>query len=388
MLSIFSSAIPIIVLQLLILPFLAKDMSEDNYGLLITILSLFNLVPAGMGNVLNNIRLLYNDKYEEYEYEGDFNLILIILVCINLIIITVFSYWYEKTITIKSINLNIMLSIVWLFKEYFIVAFRLKINYVAILINNILQVIGYGIGCILYLRLRDWQLIYLSGYVVSIIYIFLNCRLWKEKLRKTPLFKNTSWQSCLLLISNLFKRLIGYADKMLIYPILGGTVVSVYYATTVLGKVVTLLITPLNGVMLTYLSKIKKQSTNIFKTTFLIGVLVCLFGYIGCIVLSKPVLEILYPQFVDEAMKYVCITTGSTILETLTGIINPFILKFFDMKWQIIINASTALVYVIFCMGLLSIWGLYGFCLGALLTNLFKLLVMLLIYIRCKSLEI
>lgn len=84
-LNIVATAIPTIVLQLLILPALAWDMPDEKYGLLVTILAFLNVVPSTMGNVLNNIRLLYNNKYIEKKYEGDFNIILLLLMGINII---------------------------------------------------------------------------------------------------------------------------------------------------------------------------------------------------------------------------------------------------------------------------------------------------------------
>ena len=84
-LNIFATAIPTFALQLIILPILARSMSDAKYGLLVTILAILNVVPSTMGNVLNNIRLLYNNDYIENGYEGDFNVILLLLTGINLI---------------------------------------------------------------------------------------------------------------------------------------------------------------------------------------------------------------------------------------------------------------------------------------------------------------
>ena len=386
-LNIVATAIPTIVLQLLILPALAWDMPDEKYGLLVTILAFLNVVPSTMGNVLNNIRLLYNNKYIEKKYEGDFNIILLLLMGINIIVVGVFSYSYENTLTIFSLLMTLFVSVVWLAKEYFIVAFRLKIDYVAIMINNLLQVAGYCLGYVIYRFIGQWQFIYLTGYIVSLVYIFMHCSIWREKFRITPLFKDTTWQSALLLASNLLNRVITYADKILIYPILGGEVVSVYYAATIFGKIVSLIITPVNSVVLTYLSKLKKKQDTMFKTAFLIGICVCFIGYVCCIAISRPVLGIIYPQYVNDAMQYIYITTGTTVLYALISIVNPFILKYFPMKWQIAINGGTALFYVALCMTLLHFFGLYGFCIGALMTNLFKLIFMLFIYLKCKALS-
>ena len=63
-------------------------------------------------------------------------------------------------------------------------------------------------------------------------------------------------------------------------------------------------------------------------------------------------------------------------------------MKFFDMKWQIAINGGTVIVYLALGISLLIPLGLMGFCIGALLTNVIKLLFMIFIYYRCKALNL
>ena len=384
-LNIVATAIPTFVLQLIILPLISGKMESQNYGLLVTILALLNIVPSTMGNVLNNIRLLYDEKYKDSKLTGDFNIILIILSVLNLFVVSIFTFYYQKSINFIDLTFILLVSVLWLLREYFIVAFRIKLNYLAILVCNILMVLGYGLGYVLFLTSGKWQFIYILGHTVSLVYICAKCRLWKEPLKITPFFRRTSFDSFILLLSNLMNRVLTYADKLLIFPILGGSIVSVYYAATIFGKVVSLMITPITGVALSYLSKYKKKSDKLFKYSFLFGAVFCALGYVFCVLISKPVLSVIYPQFVDDAMNYIFITTGTTVLYALISIINPFILKFFDMKWQLISNTGTVAVYIILCMTLLHFFGLTGFCIGALLSNLFRLVFLLTVYSFCKQ---
>lgn len=386
-LNIIATAIPTFVLQLLILPNLAKFMSDDNYGALVTILALLNVLPSTTGNVLNNIRLLYDENYKEEGLQGDFNVILTILEVFNFLTVIVFLLFYLPGVTWWSLLLTGLVTMLWLAREYFIVAFRLVINYKAILLCNIICVAGYGVGYVLFRLIGDWQYIYIFGHLFSLVYCIIRSPLWKEPFKITARFKRTSTQGLLLLIAKVFNRVLTYADKIIIFPVLGGALVSVFYTATVFGKVVSLVITPINSVVLTYLSKVKNKKDNMFKSALLIGIVVCAVGYVVCVAISRPVLSILYPQFVDDAMNYIFVTTGTTVLYALTSIVDPFIMKFFDMKWQIAINGGTVVVYLALCITLLSFWGLMGFCVGALLTNALKLLFMIFIYYRCKALN-
>ena len=387
-LNIVATAIPTFVLQLLILPNLAKFMSDDNYGLLVTVLAFLNVMPSTMGNVLNNIRLLYNENYVETNNEGDFNILLAILEGVNFLSVTVFLFYYDSNLTLFTVLMTGITALLWLAREYFLVAFRLIINYRAILLCNVIMVGGYGIGYLLFLGTKVWQVIYISGLLCSLIYCFIRSRLWKEPFKITPLFKRTSTQGLLLLIAKILNRLLVYADKIIVFPVLGGALVSVYYAATVFGKVVSLMITPVNSVVLTYLAKAKKKTDSMLKSALLVGIAVCAVGYIVCVLISRPVLTILYPQYVDSAMNYIYLTTGTTVLYALISIVDPFIMKFFDMKWQIAINGGTVVVYLALGISFMIPWGLMGFCVGALLTNVLKLLFMIFIYYRCKALDL
>lgn len=381
LLNIVATAIPTFVLQLLLLPLLSRHMTDDDYGLLVTILSLINVIPATMGNTLNNIRLIIGGDQKPGE-EKNYNYLLFVMIIVNLIIVSVFLLSYDKNHKILSIVLTLLLSALYLLREYHIVAFRIDINYKNIMISNLILVVGYGIGYLVFRASGDWQFLYIFGLLISLIYIFKHSRLWKEPYSRDRSFKHICGQTLLLMISSFLARVTTYADKLFIFPILGGTAVSIYYAATLFGKVVSMIITPVSSVMLSYLSKIKKKNDNLFNTALISSLIVCVVGYFFGIVVSRPILGLLYPQFVYEAMQYIWLTTGSMVLSALITIINPFVLKFFDMKWQIVISGTYVLIYIVLTMSLLYSMGLLGFCFGTLLANGIKLCFMLLIYYR------
>lgn len=385
LLNIVATAIPTFVLQLLLLPALSRYMGGEEYGLLVTILALLNMIPSTFGNVLNNIRLI-EGKNEETP-QPDFNPLLLILTGINLVLMTIFTLVYDKEITLYSLILVLIVSILLLFREYFTVAFRIKLNYKNIVISNLIMVVGYVIGFLLFRATGRWQYMYIMGYLVSLVFIFIKSELWKEPIVISTAFKHIGGQTIMLSIATFLGRITTYADKLLIFPVLGGTVVSVYYAATLFGKVVSMTINPISSVMLSYLSKSTKKNNNTFKLAFLSSATVCIAGYFVCIAISRPVLKLLYPQFVNEAMQFIWFTTGTMVITALISIVNPFVLKFFDMKWQIAINCVYVSVYVGISMALLSRLGLKGFCIGTLIAAMLKLSFMLYIYNRRSDKE-
>lgn len=385
LLNIISTAIPTMILQLCILPAIAKFVDNNKYGLIVTILSVLNVIPATIGVSLNNIRLVYEERYKEKNINGDFQILLTICETINIFLIIIISWYYLGNFDIINILLIVVMGILWLGREYHIVAFRINLNYKAILLNNLYLVIGYVIGYIIFRFAGYWQYIYIIGMLISYIYIYMHSTICKEPLKKTIFWKDVSKDSMLLLGSAFLARLINYADKLLLYPLLGGAMVSVYYVATIFGKVISMIITPINSVALSYLAKIKNKPDHLFKWSYIVGIIVCVIGYIFAIIFSRPILGIIYPMYVDEAMKYIYITSATICVNVLTSIITPFVLKFFDMKWQVVINAITTISYIFISMILFEAYGLTGFCIGVLLANVIKLFITTFIYFFKKE---
>ena len=115
---------------------------------------------------------------------------------------------------------------------------------------------------------------------------------------------------------------------------------------------------------LSYLVTIKKLKKNVFRLSLLGGSIVCMMGYFICVAISRPVLEILFPQWVDEAMRYVPMTTLGVSIYALCIVLTPFVLKCCSIYWQIIINGAGLIVFVSLSYFLSKVYGLMGFCIG------------------------
>lgn len=385
LLNVIALAVPTVVLQLLILPSLSSYMDGEAYGLLVTILAVLNVLPSTVGNMINNVRILHEEEYLEKRIQGDFQILLLVSEVVNIVVMCLLSFYYLGAGNILSNILLIIVAVLWLSREYHIVCFRLKLNYVDIVINNVILVIGYVVGYLLFKASGYWQFIYIIGFLLSYIHVMIRSNIVLEPIAKTSMLKTVTKDLVYLIIATVLAKAISYADKILLYPILGGTMVSIYYVATIFGKVVSLAITPINSVALSYLSKIKNKPDSIFKWTLLVGSILCAIGYVFALLFSRPILAILYPMYVGEAMKYIYITSATIVVSVLTSMLNPFILRFFDMKWQICINAITVIAYIVISLLLLKLFSLYGFCMGALLTNALKLFITITIYYYCSA---
>lgn len=380
--SIASTFIPLFGLQFFILPQVSQKIDAESYGQMLAIVALFNLFGSAFGSVLNNSRLILNTKYNQMNIVGDFNVILLIYIFINVSVISIssFFYWDSYSLNLPLFFVIIIFSIFLILQQYLTTEYRIKLNYKFILSNSVMQLIGYCIGFSIFILTQKWVYIYLISFLLSLLFIFKTTSILKDPYSKTSEFNSTLKQMNILLASGVFVSLGGYIDKLILFPLLGGVALSIYYVSTILGKTISMAIGPITSVLLSYLSQFERFSHKNFKLMLLVVTSIGTLGYFIILLSSEPILKFLYPQFVNEAIKYIPLTTATIVINIITSFINPVILKFTRPRWQIYIYGVHLVSYVLFSVLLQINFGLYGFCIGLLISQIIKLLIMLFAY--------
>lgn len=386
-LNIFAVAIPVGILQLVVYPITAKNIGADNYGFMLTIYSVWMMISNSLGNVLNNIRLLRDKEYQGENPNGDFTLLFNKWGAINAVVISAIVLFYCGGFSYVHLNLGVFASLLVLTKSYFEVGFRLKLNYKSILITSVLQGIGFVFGTVITCVTGVWEFIFIFGYLFCSIYSFHKTKLYERSKYKTENYVVVNHDVNKLIFATIISNMMNYADKLVLYPLMGGYSVSIYYTATILGKILGMLTGPINSVILSYISRWSTSKKNILNKVILVGGVLCIGCYAMTVLLYRPVISILFPQWVDEVIKYIPITTVTVCLTALVSMIQPFVLKFCDMKWQIVINAVSVVVYFTAALVLWNLFGLMGFCIGAMIGMIVKLLIMIFIYYGTSKLD-
>jgi hypothetical protein len=378
-LNIAASIMPIFVLQFVFLPLVASEISASSYGQLLTLIGLMSLSASTLGSVLNNIRLLTFKTYEQSSEKGDFNLLVILFNFINICIMTIFIFVFmEDGLTYKIVFLAA--SILLLLIDYGRVEFRINLNYMRVFYESSFIVAGYGVGYLLFKYTGHWQYIFLIGYLSSFLYIISKTKLFKEPFIKTNMFKSTSSQAVILLVSGLLIATATYVDRLLLYPTLGSEAVAIYYIATLLGKSVFLVIQPVAGVLLSYLARLQRMENKYFYLLLFLSALVGAVGYFVIIAISEPFLAHLYPDYYEEALKYIKVTTLASVITLICNVINPMIIKFCNLKWQLVINATYLVNFLLFSFLFMQFYGLIGLCIGVVIASAVNLIGMIGVY--------
>lgn len=388
LLNIVAAALPVAMLQLIIYPKVAKNLGGDEYGLMLTIYSIWIMISNSLGNVLNNIKLLRYPQYQEIGEDGDISLLLYHWLVAGSAIVFVVICLYYGNFTFLHGLLGCIVGALMFLKAYLEVGFRIKLNYQYILINNALMSVGFLGGYLLFRITGIWEFIFLVGYLLSCTFCEIKTKLLRERPKKTSIFSEVCKDSYSLVIAAVINNLINYADKLVLYPLMGGTAVSIYYTATILGKITGMLTGPINSVILSYITRWDKSRANVFSKVLLIGTAVIIAGY-GCTMLiSRPVINLLFPQWIDEVMEIMPLTTITIMLTLLSSFLQPFVMKYCKMQWQIGISAIGSGCYFICALILWKIMGLNGFCIGTIIGCVVKLTIMVIVYRKSTSLGI
>lgn len=379
-LSFLSTVIPIAILQLVVYPVASRMLNSDGYGLMLTFYSLFMLVSNSGGAVLSNLRLLYDKRYKEKHVVGDFNILLRDYLIINLIVIGVTTFIYWKNIGIIDFVITLFTSILILLTAYLNVELRIRLDYKKIVINALFLGAGYLISLGLFFFIKKWGIVYLIPNLISFLYLLKNTTYMREPFRKSYNFKVLFRKGNLLIISVILASSMSYVDKMILYPLLGGHSVSIYYTASLLGKIISMIITPMSNVILSYIAHIDSMSRKQFNKVLIYGCILCLGGYIVCLCITKPVIGVLFPQWLSEVLKYIPWTTLIAVLGALGGLLHPFVLKYADLKWQNIIYGGSLVIYLLASILLVRPFGLMGFCIGGVIAAVVKIVIMIVVY--------
>ncbi|VBB43281.1 conserved membrane hypothetical protein [uncultured Paludibacter sp.] len=382
LLNVVANMIPVIILQFLIQPIVANKLGAERNGLFITIIALLRFTVVITGSSLNNTRLLLDKMYKNNNFVGDFNLYLLVLSVVNIFIVAVGLILYGKSISAIEIFIICILSLLWMIKDYLIVEYRIILNYKKILINNLLLSLGLVLGLLVFIYLPYWHVIFIVGYLISFLHVFWTTKLIKEPFVKTSMFAILNKTILVIIFANFLAMLSANFDRLVLYPLVGGTLVSIYYSASAMGKMMTLLSSPLSSVFLSYVVKYELLPMKWFNYIVGISIFLGIILYIIFILVSPILLNVLYPKWSNESIRYVPIVTAIAIFELVVTVINPIVMRFCKINYQIKIQLLFLLSYMVLGLSLLKVFGMIGFAYGVLIATFIKVLY---VYFNARS---
>lgn len=114
-------------MQLVVLPQLARHLSTQDYGILLTATGFMNILINAFGNNLCNSRLRQQIKYTHSKLVGDYPLFLIAATILAILAVFGFNNFLKADLlTILLPFAAITVTGIW--KAYYLAAYRIEIN--------------------------------------------------------------------------------------------------------------------------------------------------------------------------------------------------------------------------------------------------------------------
>lgn len=368
------------MLQLLINPKLNEWLGKGEFGNYQSIFAVVSIMGTTFGVAANYSRMI---RYRERkDTNGDYNIFLaaVAVLCFGVAAGTLLVY---KSFSVVHFLLLTLLMILTVLRYYGDVNYRIILNYKGFFVYYAIITAGYCLGLLAFRYLsRQWMLTFIIGEAAAVIFVAINGSIFKGKnlLRRSEHFGGTMKSVSILTGTNLLSAIAQQSDKIILRLAMGGTAVTTFYVATLLGKVVSLLTTPLNSVLISYLTKydgkFTKKMFSVFAAVLLgIGLVALLVCYIG----SEIFVKFFYPDVFSEAKQYFFLANAGQIFYFISNCLMTIILRIASEKYQMYINIVYIVIYASTVIPLTMTYGIWGITIALLITNAMKFIIALVV---------
>ena len=369
-LSILATFLSTGTMQLVVLPQLSRNLSAEDYGVMLTATGFMNILITAFGNNLCNSRLRQQAKYDQNGLVGDYQLMLIATSVISVFGVVLFNFFLKTDYLSMAFPLT-LITVTGIWKAYYLVIYRIKINYKKNLIANAFGCFGYCIGGFILIKLFKWPWVFLPADILTLAYIYFTSTIIREPLKKTKLLSDSAKVTMALLVGGLIGNVTTYLDRFIIYPTLGSESVSTYATAAWFSKSVLIVIAPITSVLLSYITagklKLNRKKYDFVCAMLLVGVFIC---WVCAIVFAPIITGWMYPTLIDAARPFIVYVSLSVVMGILGNFLAVMVFAYAPAKWQTITPTIKLIVYFALGVVLVKICGIMGMIVAVFAANL------------------
>jgi O-antigen/teichoic acid export membrane protein len=366
------------ILQLFVNPYLTRQMGATDFGVILSIQSVVSIMASTFGTGANYSRMMTVTKKQDPK--GDYNIFLVGIGLLSLAVTLVMLYVFDRTYPDRGIFSagmyvsSLVLMVATVLRYYGDVSYKQTVNYRGYLVYYIVISAGYIVGTLLYPVTHSWGLALCLGEVCATVFVAATGVIYKrplfEKSEKHRYVMQSVWQ---LSFAYLISGMIMNADRILLMLFVGSAEVTVFYTATLVGKIVAMLTSPLNGVVMGHLSQYEGKLTR--KAMGLISalmLLVCVVVLACSVVVSHVFVKIMYPDVYELARPLFLIANAGQIFYFTSESLMVIVLRFTGEKLQIVLNVAYAVLFFALVVPAVLLYGLNGLAAGILIANVIR----------------
>ena len=358
-----------VVAQFIVYPYWNRVLGSEAYGNIVYLIAIMNIMAISVGSGINYTRMRQSAEGET----GNRTYLLLMAGGNVLSLLILFLLKAIGLLNISSANFALfcLLTVVTMWRFYADVEYRLHINYKGYFLYYLVIGIGYLLGILLFKETGLWPLTLLPGETAGLLLVF-----WKGSVFKADRIDNNSFSkilnlALLLVGTNLLSHLIFNGDRLILQWFVGSTAVTTYYIASLFGKTMTLITTPLNGVLVGHLARYNgKLTRELMNRVVAASFSAIIIATMVCVIAARLILPVLYPNDYQNAKQYLILANAAQIVFFVGNVLTASILlRFTHAKNQLVVNVAHGVLYTVLCIPLAWKVGIYGFCWGLLGVN-------------------
>lgn len=350
------------VAQVVVFPLYARKFGEVGYGELQYLMAYVNILTVSVGSAANYARMTASRDVRE-KNGGDYVLFLLLISLLGFPFTLLVRRFGGVTIDTPTYICYYLLFVAMAFRYYADVAYKMFLRYRRYFFYYLVIGAGYVLGACLVWQTGIWPLGLLLGETLGVLYAFATERtLWHRTLSPSPLWRKTFRAVLLLFAAEGVANLILNADRILLKLMLGASAVTVYYLATLVGKTMSLVAVPFNGVLIGYLTRYEGRLTRrIMRAVAWGSAVLVLLGTLAAVLGGYLVLLILYSAELAAVRGYLWWGSLAQVLYFATGMIMVVLIRFTKKSYQVYINAIFGVCFLGLGIPATYALGLWGF---------------------------
>jgi len=359
------------VLQLLIFPSLNRQIGPEQFGVVLYLMAFVSIMPPSFGQAAMNVRLV-GRRNHDYS-NGDFNIVLFLFSIVTIAIALLTAHSALNGILPKLLMSGVLLLTTW--RYYADVEFRMNLSFNKYFIYYLILSIGYILGYGFYLLTKSWYLIFMTGELAALCYVWFIGHIFRPFLRQSENRYSALKSSITLSLSYLLFHLSLQLDRIILKFLIGNIAVSEYFVVSLIGKALVLLVSPLNAIILSYLSRndkrIDRRTFAVYSGLIVLG---CMVFLAICQLVVPIFIRILYPEMYENIKNLIFIANLAQILSVASTTVFAVVLTFTEESWQLLLQLIHIILFLIVSILLTKVNGVEGFAIAALITNTIRLI--------------
>lgn len=349
--------------HIVLLPQMADTLSVDNNAKWLLYLMIAAVIYNSLGYMLGTLYQVHVGRANAENATNDIN---ILRLRTNLILLLFFPVLILLNFTVVESLFFTLTTILSNERSFLQAVFRQKRNFKAIAIGNAAYLVGVFVGLLVFrfISPQMWIPIFVAELFVVAYSVFEDKEFRFRANKPSEDFRPITKEYFDLTSSTVLANIPTYGDKILILPLLGSYAMSAYYAGGALAKVLMLLINPINGVILSWLTASTADKNRVVRKGMSLNVIMIVVVFIITLPVIYLATRILYPQFLDDIVMIIIPLALDSTFAISTTILRTVYLRYFNLGNLKFINIGKIILFAVLSVIGAHFGGLLGFAYG------------------------